>query len=100
MLASLFLIEGILDIVLFFPRCDQSAIGLGAGRRGHDAVAGPADLSAMAVEFGLGDTHTGGGSMTISGVTRVMFSMALRRAATVLAQFQVGSQVCSLIESC
>jgi len=58
-LASLFLIEGILDIVLFFKMRPILRIDLGTGRRDHYPAAGVDDLRAMAVQLRLGDWHPG-----------------------------------------
>jgi uncharacterized membrane protein HdeD (DUF308 family) len=57
LLASLFLIEGILDIVLYVKMRSDTRIELGADRRDRYAAAGTDDLHAVAVEFGVGDRH-------------------------------------------
>ena len=60
MLAVLFLIEGILEIILFFK---LRSLG-GSSWMLVDGIVTPAvrrdDLHAMAIEFGLGDRHAGG----------------------------------------
>jgi hypothetical protein len=76
-LASLVLIDGILNIALFSR--------IRSLRWHHYPVTGARDLHAMAVEFGLGDRHIGRRELIISGATRVMLSLEMRKATDTIS---------------
>src|SRR5262250_988832 len=58
-LASLFLIEGILDIILFFQMRSMRGSGWVLGRWNHHALTRAVDLSALALHFSVGDRYVG-----------------------------------------
>jgi hypothetical protein len=58
-LASLLLVEGILNIALFFPGALNTRIRLASDRWDHYAAIRTDDLHAMAIELRVGDRHTG-----------------------------------------
>jgi uncharacterized membrane protein HdeD (DUF308 family) len=58
-LASLFLIEGILDIILFFQMRSMRGSGWMLGDGIIALFFGAIDLPAMALQFSLGDRHAG-----------------------------------------
>jgi Short repeat of unknown function (DUF308) len=77
-LAALFVIEGVLNIVLYF-KSGPCTVRSGCWWPDHVA-ARRYDLFAMAVQRDLGHRILGGVSMMISGFTRIALSSAVRRA--------------------
>ena len=59
-LASLFLIEGVLDVVLYFNLRPARGAGMGAVRWAGDLAAGRVHRHPLAIQFSLGDWHAGG----------------------------------------